>query len=143
MPLTSHILHIQKKRETSFFLKKAKYIIKGSIPPNSKTTKKLVTERLSLGNSAESSVINFLSVELHAVLRELESLLYQRGQLSDPPPLLTYKNEKVLKNSIIAQNKAKRKYRRNQVSRPRTFWVRVARMMISVRIGVTLTSTPE
>ena len=26
---------------------------------------------------------------------------------------------------------------------PRTFWVRVALMMISVRIGVTLTSTPE
>ena len=30
-----------------------------------------------------------------------------------------------------------------KVNWPRTFWVRVARMMISVRIGVTLTSTPE
>lgn len=30
-----------------------------------------------------------------------------------------------------------------KVNQPRTFWVRVARMMISVRIGVTLTSTPE
>lgn len=57
-------------------------------PPNGETTEELVTERLSLGNSAEPSVVNLLGVELHGVLWELEPLLYQRGQLSDPPPLL-------------------------------------------------------
>lgn len=71
MPLKSHNSSRNRNRN------RKKYIVEEYIPPNSKTTEELVAERLSLGNSAKTSVINFLGVKLHAVLRELEPLLYQ------------------------------------------------------------------
>ena len=62
-------------------------------PANSKPTEELVTKRLSLSNGAETSVGNLLSVKLNTVLRESESLLHKRCQLSNPPSLLTYNTQ--------------------------------------------------
>lgn len=59
-------------------------------PANSEASKELVTERLSLSNGAETPVVHLLSVELNAVLRELEPLLNYRCQLPNPPTLLAY-----------------------------------------------------
>lgn len=58
-------------------------------PPNSKAPKKLITKGLSLCNGTETPVINLLSIELDAIIRKVESFLNNRGQLSNPPPLLT------------------------------------------------------
>ena len=42
-------------------------------PADSKTTEKLVAERLALSNRGETTVLNLLGVELERVLRELEA----------------------------------------------------------------------
>ena len=46
------------------------------LPSNSKASKKLVAKGFGLGNGAEPSVANLLSVQLDAVLWEFEPLLY-------------------------------------------------------------------
>ncbi|KAF3946076.1 hypothetical protein CMV_027619 [Castanea mollissima] len=61
------------------FHNKSQYTI--ARPPNSKTSEKLVSERLSLSNSTKPSVV--------AVLWKLEPFLYHLGRLSDPSSLLT------------------------------------------------------
>ncbi|KAF3954035.1 hypothetical protein CMV_020568 [Castanea mollissima] len=61
------------------FHNKSQYTI--ARPPNSKTSEKLVSERLSLSNSTKPSVV--------AVLWKLEPFLYHLGWLSDPSSLLT------------------------------------------------------
>lgn len=63
-----------------------------NLPPHSKTTKKLVTKRLGLSNSAKSSIVNLFCIQFHAVLWELESLLNNGCQLPNPSPFLTYIN---------------------------------------------------
>uniref|UniRef100_A0A2P2KSQ5 Uncharacterized protein n=1 Tax=Rhizophora mucronata TaxID=61149 RepID=A0A2P2KSQ5_RHIMU len=55
--------------------------------------------------------------------------------------MLSKLSNKDTKNAKHGQKPTKTRYRSEQL--PRTFCVRVALMMISVRIGVTLTSTPE
>ena len=58
-------------------------------PPDGQTSQQLVPQRLGLGNSAQTSVLDLLGVELQRVLGELEPLGDQSGQLSDPPTLLS------------------------------------------------------
>ncbi len=58
-----------------------------NLPPYSKASKQFVPQRLCLCNGTESSVGDLLYVELHCLLWELETLLYYRGKLSDPPAL--------------------------------------------------------
>lgn len=54
-----------------------------------KTAEELVAERLALGDSGESTVLDLLSVKLEGVLGELETLLDERGELADAATLLT------------------------------------------------------
>ena len=58
-------------------------------PADSKTTEKLVAERLALSNRGETTVLNLLGVELKGVVGELEALLDERGELTDAATLLT------------------------------------------------------
>lgn len=58
-------------------------------PSHGKTTEELVSQRLGLGNSRETSVLNLLSVELERVFRELESLLDQSLELSNSSSLVS------------------------------------------------------
>ena len=59
------------------------------LPANSETTKKLVAERLALGDGRETTVLDLLSVELEGVLGELEALLHKGSKLADAATLLT------------------------------------------------------
>lgn len=59
------------------------------IPADGKTAKELVTERLALSDSGETTVLNLLGVELEGVFGELETLLDERGKLTDAATLLT------------------------------------------------------
>lgn len=63
----------------------------GFLPAYSKTTKKLVAEGFSLGYCTQASVVHLLSIQLHSILREVEPFLNNWCQLSNPPPLLSYK----------------------------------------------------
>lgn len=63
----------------------------GFLPAYSKTTKKLVAEGFSLGYCTQASVVHLLRIQLHSILREVEPFLDNRCQLSNPPPLLSYK----------------------------------------------------
>ena len=58
------------------------------LPANSETTKKLVAERLALGDGRETTVLDLLGVELKGVFRELETLLNERSELADAAALL-------------------------------------------------------
>ena len=59
------------------------------LPANSETTKKLVAERLALGDGRETTVLDLLGVELERVLGELEALLHEGSKLADAATLLT------------------------------------------------------
>merc|ERR1719305_2063807 len=83
-------------------------------PPDGETSDELVTERLSLGDGAETAGGDLLGVKLDGALGKL-NLFWT-----------------TLVSSLILLPFS-----------PRTFWVLVAMMMISVLVGVTLTSTPE
>jgi len=54
-----------------------------------KTTEELVSERLALGDSVETTVLNLLGVELERVVGELESLLDESSELTDAATLVT------------------------------------------------------
>jgi len=56
---------------------------------DSNTVEEFVLEGLALSNSAETAEGNLLSVQLDSVLRELETLLDQGGQLADATTLNT------------------------------------------------------
>lgn len=58
------------------------------IPANGETTKELVPQRLALGDSRKTTVLDLLGVELQRVLGELEALLYQGGEFTDAASLL-------------------------------------------------------
>merc|ERR1719445_369720 len=58
-------------------------------PSHSKTTNKLVTEGLSLGDGAKATLGNLLSIQLNGALRKAKTLLDQRGQLPDAATLFT------------------------------------------------------
>merc|ERR1719305_1407055 len=58
-------------------------------PPDGETSDELVTEGLSLGNGAETAGGDLLSVKLDGALGEVEPLLDNAGELSDPPALLS------------------------------------------------------
>lgn len=58
-------------------------------PPDGQTTEKLVSERLGLGDSAETTVVNLLRVKLDGVFGEVEPLLDDGGELADTATLLT------------------------------------------------------
>lgn len=58
-------------------------------PSDSQTTQQLVSQRLGLSNSAQSSVLDLFSVKLQRVFGELESLGNQRGQFPDSSSLFT------------------------------------------------------
>jgi hypothetical protein len=59
------------------------------LPPDGQTSQELVPQGLSLGNCAQTSVLDLLSVEFQRVLGELEPLGDQSGQFPDPPSLLS------------------------------------------------------
>ena len=59
------------------------------LPADGETTKKLVAERLALSDGRENTVLDLLGVELEGVVRELEALLNERGELADAATLLT------------------------------------------------------
>jgi len=61
-----------------------------STPAHSKASKKLVSQRLGLGDSAQPPVVHLLGVQLHGAFRELETLLNHGSQLTNPATLLTY-----------------------------------------------------
>jgi hypothetical protein len=58
------------------------------IPADGEASEELVAERLGLGDGAEAAVDDLLGVELHAVLGEVEPLLYDGGELPDSAALL-------------------------------------------------------
>jgi hypothetical protein len=58
-------------------------------PSDSQTTQQLVSQRLGLSNSAQSSVLDLFSVKLQRVFGELESLGDQGGEFSDSSTLFT------------------------------------------------------
>ena len=59
------------------------------LPADGETTKKLVAERLALGDGRETTVLDLLGVKLKGVIGELEALLDERGELADAATLLT------------------------------------------------------
>ena len=58
-------------------------------PPDGETSDELVTERLGLGDGAETTGGDLLGVKLHGALGEVEPLLDNASELSDPPALLS------------------------------------------------------
>lgn len=54
-----------------------------------KTTEKLVSERLALGDGVESTVLDLLGVELERVFGELETLLDESSELTNAATLVT------------------------------------------------------
>jgi len=56
---------------------------------NSNTVQKLVLQGLALSNGRETTEVDLLGVKLNSVLGELETLLDQRGQLTDATTLNT------------------------------------------------------
>ena len=58
------------------------------MPPDSKTTEKLVPQALALRNCREPTVLNFFGVQFEGVFGELEAFLHERGQLTNPASLL-------------------------------------------------------
>ena len=60
-----------------------------NIPTDGKTAEKLVAQALALRDSGETTVLDLLSVEFERVLGELETLLDERGELTDTATLLT------------------------------------------------------
>jgi hypothetical protein len=101
-------------------------VLTRTLPSYSQTMQKLEFEGFGLGNSRESTVKNSLGIQLNGSLPEAEAL----G--NDCHQLIKYLRTYVpAVNSLILLPLS-----------PRTFLVRVARMMTSVLWGVTLTSTP-
>ena len=58
-------------------------------PPDGQTIKKLVAERLALGDSGETTVLDLGGVQRDAVLGELEALLDQGSELANAAALLS------------------------------------------------------
>ena len=58
-------------------------------PPDGETSDELVAKGLGLGDGAESTGGNLLGVQLNGALGEVEPLLDDAGELSDPPALLS------------------------------------------------------
>ena len=59
------------------------------LPADGETTKKLVAERLALGDGRETTVLDLLGVKLKGVIGELEALLHKGSKLTDAATLLT------------------------------------------------------
>ena len=59
------------------------------LPADSKPAEKLVAQGFRLGDGAKAPVVDFLSVKLDAVLRELETLLNNGCQFPNSSSLLT------------------------------------------------------
>jgi hypothetical protein len=57
------------------------------IPVDGGASEELVVKILSMGDGAEAAVDDLLCAELHAVLEEVEPLLHDRGELTDPTTL--------------------------------------------------------
>merc|ERR1712062_960459 len=58
-------------------------------PPDGQTSDQLVAERLGLSDGAQTTSGHLLSVQLNGTLGEVESLLNDAGQLTDPSALLS------------------------------------------------------
>ena len=61
----------------------------GDAPTDGKPAEELVAQRLALCDGGETAVQDLFGVELKRVLGELESLLDERRELADTPPLLS------------------------------------------------------
>jgi hypothetical protein len=57
-------------------------------PTNSKTTKKLVPQTLTLRNGGETPGLHLLSIEFKGVLRKFESFLDESGKLANTTTFL-------------------------------------------------------
>lgn len=57
-------------------------------PTDGKTTEQLVSQALALGDSRKTALLNLLSVQFKGVFWELESLLDEGSQFTDPASLL-------------------------------------------------------
>ena len=73
-------------------IRSAKYVQKSfenALPSDSQSSDQLVSERLSLCDGAETTSGHLLGVQLDGVLGEVEPLLDDGGQLTDPSALLS------------------------------------------------------
>ena len=59
-------------------------VLVDDIPTHSETSEELVSQRLGLSHSAQPSELDFLRIELETPFWELESLLDQCFQFTDP-----------------------------------------------------------
>lgn len=59
------------------------------VPPDGETTEELVSKRLALSDGGKTTVLDLLGVELERVLRELETLLDESGELTNAAALFT------------------------------------------------------
>ena len=103
-------------------------------PADSKTTEKLVAERLALSNRGETTVLNLLGVELERVFGELETLLHKGSKLTDAATLLT----EDLLGVGGTDDDLRRRFQSDQ-----GHWYGEASLRTSVRACVTRTSQPE
>jgi len=58
------------------------------LPPNSETTKELVSQTLTLRNRREPTVLDLFGVQFQRVFGELETFLNERSQLADAASFL-------------------------------------------------------
>jgi hypothetical protein len=58
------------------------------IPADGEAFEELVAKILGVGDGAEAAIDDVLYVELHTILREVEPLLHDGGELTDPAALL-------------------------------------------------------
>ena len=122
-------------------------------PPNLQTSDELELERLGLGHGRETAVVHALSEHLDVALGEAETLLHSRSELPDPLALLTENLPANVQSKlpdlsfrgshspVLSCTEDDMPSRHKTVSL--SHLVRVARMMISVRMGVLRISTPE
>jgi hypothetical protein len=101
---------------------------------NGKTVEKLVAEGLALGDSGETAGLDLSGVKGDAVRGELVTVGDQAGKLWMLLDIVI---------PVISRHSNEHTSRILRPCSPRTSWVWVARMMMSVTVGVTRTSTPE
>jgi len=58
------------------------------VPSHSQTRQKLITQTLTLCNSAQTTLLNLLSVQLDCPIAKLESFLHESSQFPDSTTLL-------------------------------------------------------
>jgi hypothetical protein len=102
-------------------------------PADSKTVEELIPQALALGNSGKAAILDFFGVHLKRVFGEVEALLNESGELTNPAALLT--------QNFLSVGSANNNLADNDMVRPPnapSTWP-----LTSVRAWVTRTSQPE